>query len=419
VTHRFRQFVPAPDHPRVAGLAAMTADAYGQRARQVPFLRDWMEHWQRLYREPFIGITTDGQARPGLFTLASEAAPADTMVARARALIEAADPVARDKLLYPLDAPQWRLWMNPEFYVHKVGIRLEEEPALREPVHALLRASLSDVGFAKIAKVRRMNAFLGELCDARLIMNEDSYNFSIFGTPDADGAWGWQLFGHHLVLNCVMVRDQMVLSPCFLGAEPNLIDEGPDAGLTLFQDEERLGLQLMRSLPRALQDEALIYRDMTDPAMPPGRFHRADQRQLGGAFQDNRIVPYEGINGSRMSLADRDRLIAIAAAFLEIMPEGPLSATLQAIEAHLDETWFSWIGGTGDDDSFYYRLQSPVIMLEFDHHAGVWLTNTTPDKCHIHTLIRTPNGNDYGKDLLRQHYESCHPGHAPGGRRTD
>jgi hypothetical protein len=22
----------------------------------------------------------------------------------------------------------------------------------------------------------------------------------------------------------------------------------------------------------------------------------------------------------------------------------------------------------------------------------------------VHTVVRTPNGNDYGKDLLRQHY---------------
>jgi hypothetical protein len=27
-----------------------------------------------------------------------------------------------------------------------------------------------------------------------------------------------------------------------------------------------------------------------------------------------------------------------------------------------------------------------------------------PYKEHIHAVIRTPNGNDYGKDLLRQHY---------------
>jgi hypothetical protein len=48
--------------------------------------------------------------------------------------------------------------------------------------------------------------------------------------------------------------------------------------------------------------------------------------------------------------------------------------------------------------------------------AIVFLTNREPWKCHIHTLVRTRNGNDHGKDLLRQHYERAHPGRLPGGR---
>jgi hypothetical protein len=36
------------------------------------------------------------------------------------------------------------------------------------------------------------------------------------------------------------------------------------------------------------------------------------------------------------------------------------------------------------------------------------MTPGVPNVEHIHTSVRTPNGNDYGKDLLRQHYER-HP----------
>ena len=54
-----------------------------------------------------------------------------------------------------------------------------------------------------------------------------------------------------------------------------------------------------------------------------------------------------------------------------------------------------------------YRIQSPVLIIEFDHHAGVFLGNAEPQKFHIHTLVRTPNGNDYGMALIRQHCE-CH-----------
>jgi hypothetical protein len=35
---------------------------------------------------------------------------------------------------------------------------------------------------------------------------------------------------------------------------------------------------------------------------------------------------------------------------------------------------------------------------------------------HIHTIVRTPNGNDYGKDLLRQHLLAEHGGKY--GRRS-
>ena len=41
-------------------------------------------------------------------------------------------------------------------------------------------------------------------------------------------------------------------------------------------------------------------------------------------------------------------------------------------------------------------------------HKGVFLDNDEPEKFHIHIMVRTPNGNDYGKDLLRQHLERFH-----------
>jgi hypothetical protein len=36
------------------------------------------------------------------------------------------------------------------------------------------------------------------------------------------------------------------------------------------------------------------------------------------------------------------------------------------------------------------------------------LPRVQPTHQHIHTVVRTPNGNDYGKDLLRQHYLRRH-----------
>ena len=32
-----------------------------------------------------------------------------------------------------------------------------------------------------------------------------------------------------------------------------------------------------------------------------------------------------------------------------------------------------WIGSTGADSVFYYRIHSPVILIEFDHQSPVAL----------------------------------------------
>ena len=62
------------------------------------------------------------------------------------------------------------------------------------------------------------------------------------------------------------------------------------------------------------------------------------------------------------------------------------------------------MGETGADSVFYYRIHSLVVLIEFDHQLPVALDGPKlPTREHVHTVVRTPNGNDYGKDLLRQH----------------
>jgi hypothetical protein len=84
----------------------------------------------------------------------------------------------------------------------------------------------------------------------------------------------------------------------------------------------------------------------------------------------------------------------------------------------LDDTYFAWIGDIGPDAVFYYRVQSPVILIEFDHQGPIALPGPrdVPTREHVHTVVRTPNGNDYGKDLLRQHYEAHRNDPAHGHR---
>jgi hypothetical protein len=77
---------------------------------------------------------------------------------------------------------------------------------------------------------------------------------------------------------------------------------------------------------------------------------------------------------------------------------------MREIEHYLGETHFAWIGQADEINPFYFRIHSPVALLEFDHHSGIFLANEDPARFHVHTIVRTPNGGDYGADLLKRHY---------------
>jgi hypothetical protein len=277
---------------------------------------------------------------------------------------------------------------------------------VRETALALMAASLSPEGYDLAQAMMLINGFLGEVVDLETVLNEFSYNIALYGEPDLRAPWGWQLFGHHCAVNCLVVEGRMVVSPAFLGAEPDEIDDGPHAGLRgVFADRIDLGLQLMAALSEDQRRSAVVFEQMVDPAMPPGRVHPGDERHLAGAFQDNRVIPFEGVRVAEMPAEAQRAARQIAESFVRLLPEGPRAARMREIEARLDETWFSWIGGSAPGDVFYYRLQSPVLIAELDHHCGVFLDYDVPQPFHIHTVLRTPHGNDYGRAWVRQWQE--------------
>jgi len=405
----YHRFVPPPGHSAIAG---PTPRAHAQARLQNPRAEELFGTWAKLGAAPFQGITTDGRVQPGLFSLQAEGAPTAAMIEAVDVLLRLLSPAQRGATCFPVDSQLWRHWQNTELYVEHHGLRLDEVGApIQAAAMAVVRAGLSAKGYEVTRDVMRLNRFLGDLVGGPAVLGEWAYIFCQFGTPSASEPWGWQLFGHHLSLNCFVIGSQMVLTPCFFGAEPNYADTGPFAGTRLFEDEEREGLALMRSLSAQQQARAIVAHAMVGGDLPPGRRHFADNLHLGGAYQDNRIVPYEGLRVSDMSALQQRNLMDLVGAYVAPLPPGPLAARLNQVERHLADTHFCWIGGYDETSPFYYRIQSPVIFIEFDHHAGVFLTNAEPAKFHVHTIVRTPNGNDYGIDLLRLHYQ-----HAPHHR---
>ncbi len=368
-------------------------------------LRAVVDHRRELMREPFVGITANGEVEPDLFDWSPTAVSTAPITEAALAFLDALNAEHRERVQFALDGAEWRTWINVHMNFFRHGVMLEElSPAGRSLGLDLLRATLSARGYAQARDIMRLNEMLNALTGRIDEYGEWPYFISIFGTPSADEPWGWQLDGHHLNVNCLVVGDQMVMTPTFMGSEPCKADTGPYAGISVFEREERGGLDLIRSLDNAQAAKAVLWPSIHPDDLPAHLQQPFDGRMQAGAFLDNAVIGCEGVAATDLSDAQRRLLSNLIAAFVGWTNEGHAEVKMSDVEDHLDETWFAWMGSTGDGP-FYYRVQSPVVLIEFDHLPGIVFDNDVPSRHHVHSIIRTPNGGDYGADLLRQHHE--------------
>ncbi|TNY21995.1 hypothetical protein DMC30DRAFT_175761 [Rhodotorula diobovata] len=414
-TVSFRDIIPRPDHPRIAGIDQHSARSWcdSRRAVEAPA---WLINRLDVknIERPYKGFSADGHPDPSIFHYdEDEGAPVEAAAEAVNRLLDsdALSPELRQEVVkgdVETD-DEFRAWSNPELYVNEGGIRLDETTEeVQELVHGVLKASLSPAGYEKALGCTLTNHFLGELVNGLTVLNKHSYNFRLFllsssRRPSLDAPWGFTFFGHHLCLAVVFVGRRMVIGPTFMGAEPDRIDTGPHAGLRLFSQEEIRGLNLMRGLSEENQKKAQLNVGMTTAdGLAEDRWNPFDERHLGGAHQDNRVVPFEGCPISLFTPEQREEVFAIVEVFNSYLPAGPLEHKMRRVREHEASTYFAWIGKFDLGSPYYFRIHSPATFCEFDFHCGIFLTNTTPAKCHIHTINRLPNGEDYGKALIRQ-----------------
>ena len=361
---------------------------------------------------PFRGVTTDGVVRAGLRSLDGPRVSTRPILDATLAFLQALTVEQRRRCSFAIDATEWRTWINVHMNHFRHGLMLEDlTPPVRQLGLGILRATLSARGFDQARSIMRLNQLLAELTGDDEAFGEWPYFMSIFGEPGGGAPWGWQIDGHHLCVNTVVFDGRIVMTPAFMGAEPRRVQHGPLGGTSLFDPEEALGLDLIRSFDAAQRGRAIIYPSIHPDDIPAHLQNLFDGRIESGAFHDNVVAPYQGVGGREMTDAQRRVLLTLVGTYVGWTTDGHAEVKMTEVAAHLDETWFSWYGGTGDDSPFYYRVHSPVVLVEFDHHPGVAFDNEEPTRNHVHTVVRTPNGGDYGADLLRQHHEQFAHGH--------
>jgi hypothetical protein len=352
--------------------------------------------------EPFKGVTTDGNIIPGLFSIRSTGVSTEPVRKAASGFLAALTEEQRARTMFQVDDPEWRKWMNQHFYIRQ-GVSFKEmAERQREAALGLLRASLSAKGLQLSRDIMRLNTTLGEMNNDNFEeYGEGLYWFTVMGTPSEKEPWGWQLDGHHLIINYFVLGDQVVMTPTFTGSEPVIARSGKYNGTAVLQDEQNKGLAMINALDEAQRKKAII------------QVSKTGNNNVSEAFKDNIVLDYAGIRASEFSAKQKEQLFELIREYVRNMRDGHARVKMDEVRRHLDDTRFAWIGGIGQNDVFYYRIQSPVILIEFDHQLPVGLRRLASDprkvdREHIHTVVRTPNGADYGKDLLRQHYKQ-HP----------
>ena len=105
------------------------------------------------------------------------------------------------------------------------------------------------------------------------------------GKPSATEPWGWQLDGHHVIINYFVLGDQVVMTPIFVGLRAgDAPTSGKYKGTAILQDEQNAGLALINALGRRAAREGAS----STPT-------KTGNNNLSEAFKDNVVLDYAGV----------------------------------------------------------------------------------------------------------------------------
>jgi hypothetical protein len=223
----------------------------------------------------------------------------------------------------------------------------------------------------------------------------DRYWLRLLGDPDGDDPWGWRINGHHLGVHVVVGPDSTTITPHFVGSEPAVVPSGPHAGRRILGLEE----DLARQLATGLNPDQRVLGIGADVA-PEDILTRADP------VADPARLP-EGIGRDQLHPAQQEILDQLVQRYLNRAPAPYARACWRDAEAAgLDRIRFAWAGPTELGEGHYYCVRAPQFLIEYD--------NTQDGANHAHSVWRHLR-DDWGGDLLRDHYTRRHPATADTG----
>ncbi|HVZ55382.1 MAG TPA: DUF3500 domain-containing protein [Chitinophagaceae bacterium] len=280
-----------------------------------------------------------------------------------------------------------------------VGNMTDEQRIL---FHRLLSAALSSQGYLKATSIMHLDYLLNRFYDSLFYKNQlDSadhavlaslqwsprnYFLAFFGLP-SDSSWGFKVEGHHLSVNFTCTRGKIAVTPMFVGTDPAEYPTTEYAGWRVLGQEEDLGMQLINSLTPDQRRRATMSREVPEDI-------------ITGAESGRRLVDYWGLRVGEMNEKEKAIVRYIIREFVfNLEYDKAVEEYNKILQAGLDKVYFGWIGSYEVHHAYYYILNGPGFLIELDNRGFQNNGN------HIHAIWRE-KGNEFGEDLLRNHYLS-------------
>lgn len=265
----------------------------------------------------------------------------------------------------------------------------------------LMQLFLSTDGYQKVNDITVLSeGWLNEIKSD--IWNPNFYSIDMFGDPEKSGSWGFQLDGHHCVVNFLVHGDNVSIVPAFLGGEPAK-ETYKGQAFDIFKDERDLALTLYNGMNSNEKTNAVT--QSSSRSLKVGASDRPGKPDPYINNYDYSIFK-KGLKFSEMTDTTKNNLIILMKEYVYNLNHTFADVWWNDINKNIQETYFVWIDNVEqptNSSQFYYRIYNPYLWVEFNTEDVTGANaNNMESWNHIHTITRIPNnpvtnnGGDYG-----------------------
>lgn len=326
-----------------------------------------------------------------------------TLVEATNQFLQTLNAEELEKTVYAFNDSLRYKWTNlPVGMVPRPGIQYGSlSDQSRMAFHRVLSAMLSSQGYLKTTSIMQLDDILntlyqaafekGEIDQNTLTMMQNlkwahgNYYISIWGKPVANTAWGLNFGGHHLALSLTTDGKNISMSPYFIGTDPSEVKSAKYAGWRVLSKEEDYGFMLINALSDAQKAKAILKQTVPEDIITSPQ-------------SNQRITNYYGIAGKELDEGQKALLQLLIQEYTHNLEHQKAHQLYDKImQSGIKKVYFAWIGSLENNKPHYYIINGPDFLIEYDN---VGFQN---DGNHIHAILRE-KGNDFGEDLLKQHY---------------